>query len=117
MSNWTELDVWNYIEKENVPLPSIYFTHKRKVFERDGQLLAAEPEIILRNPNEVVEEKDVRCRTVGDVTCTGLVESKADNVSDIIKEIKLSRKTERGSRADDKRSDTAMEDRKKVGYF
>ena len=117
LSNWTELDVWEYIEKENVPLPSIYFTHKRKVFERDGQLLAADPDIILRKPTEEVTERDVRCRTVGDVTCTGLVESKADNVSDIIKEIKLSRKTERGGRADDKRSDTAMEDRKKVGYF
>ena len=117
LSNWTELDVWEYIEKEQVPLPSIYFTHKRKVFERDGQLLAAEPDIIMRKPSETVPERDVRCRTVGDVTCTGLVESKANNVADIIKEIKLSRKSERGSRADDKRSETAMEDRKKNGYF
>ena len=117
LSNWTELDVWEYIERENIDLPSIYFAHQRKVFERNGQLLAAEPDYIDRRFNEVPQEKTVRCRTVGDVTCTGLIESEADTVAKIIEEIKNATTSERGSRADDSRSLTAMEDRKRNGYF
>ncbi len=117
ISNWTEMDVWQYIYQEGIDLPSLYYTHKRKVFRRDGQWLAADPAFILRRPEEEVVEMDVRCRTIGDVTCTGLTESKAHSVEDIIDEIAASRVTERGGRADDKRSETAMEDRKKQGYF
>ncbi len=117
ISNWTEMDVWQYIYQEGIELPSLYYTHKRKVFRRDGQWLAADPAFILRRPEEEVVEMDVRCRTIGDVTCTGLTESKAHSVEDIIDEIAASRVTERGGRADDKRSETAMEDRKKQGYF
>ncbi len=117
ISNWTEMDVWQYIYQEHIELPSLYYTHLRKVFYRDGQWLAAEPPIILRRPEEKVEEKEVRCRTIGDVTCTGLTLSHAHSVEDIIDEIASSRVTERGGRADDKRSETAMEDRKKAGYF
>jgi len=117
ISNWTEMDVWQYIFKEGIELPSLYYTHRRKVFKRDGQWLAAEPDIILRREDEEVVELDVRCRTIGDVTCTGLTLSKAHTVEDIIREIAATRVTERGGRADDKRSETAMEDRKKQGYF
>lgn len=116
ISNWTELDVWQYILLEHIPMPSLYFTHEREVFNRDGQWLAASP-VIKRKPTEVVVKKQVRCRTIGDITCTGLTESKAHSVEDIIEEIAASRVTERGGRADDKRSETAMEDRKKAGYF
>ena len=116
ISNWTELDVWQYLAEENVPLPSLYFAHKRKVFERDGILLA-DSEYIPKKPEEIVVEKMVRCRTIGDVTCTGVWESSASNIQEIIEEVATSRKTERGGRADDKRSETAMEDRKKDGYF
>lgn len=116
ISNWTELDVWQYLALENVPLPSLYFAHRRKVFQRDGILMAESPFIKLR-PEEVVYEKMVRCRTIGDVTCTGVWESTANTVEDIIAEVAISRQTERGGRADDKRSETAMEDRKKDGYF
>ena len=98
-------------------MPSLYYTHRRKAFLRDGQWLAAEPDIIPRRSHEEVVELDVRCRTIGDVTCTGLTLSKAHSVEDIIKEIAATRVTERGGRADDKRSETAMEDRKKQGYF
>lgn len=117
ISNWTEMDVWQYIYQEGIELPSLYYTHTRKVFFRDGQWLAAEPAVILRRPEEVVEEKEVRCRTIGDITCTGLTLSHAHKIEDIIGEIASSRVTERGGRADDKRSETAMEDRKKAGYF
>ena len=117
ISNWTEMDVWQYIYQEGIELPSLYYTHKRKAFLRDGQWLAAEPDIIPRRSHEEVVELDVRCRTIGDVTCTGLTLSKAHSVEDIIKEIAATRVTERGGRADDKRSETAMEDRKKQGYF
>lgn len=117
ISNWTEMDVWQYIFQEGIVLPSLYYTHTRKVFERDGQLLAAEPAFINRRPEEEVKEMEVRCRTIGDVTCTGLTESRAQSVEDIITEIAATRVTERGGRADDKRSETAMEDRKKAGYF
>ena len=116
ISNWTELDVWQYLAEEQVELPSLYFAHKRKVFERDGILLA-DSEFIPKRPEEVVEERMVRCRTIGDVTCTGVWESTASNIQEIIEEVATSRKTERGGRADDKRSETAMEDRKKDGYF
>ena len=116
ISNWTELDVWQYIAAENVPLPSLYFAHKRQVFERDGILLAASP-FIQQKPEETLEERMVRCRTIGDVTCTGVWESNASTSEEIIAEVAVSRKTERGGRADDKRSETAMEDRKKDGYF
>lgn len=116
ISNWTEMDVWQYILQENIEMPSIYFTHERNVFYRDGQWLAAEECMKIR-PTEVVERKKVRCRTIGDISCTGLALSEAHTLEDIIEEIAATRVTERGSRADDKRSETAMEDRKKSGYF
>ena len=116
ISNWTELDVWQYLEKEKVELPTLYFAHKRKVFEREGMLLADSP-YINKKPEEKVVEKMVRCRTIGDMTCTGVWESSADSIAAIIKEIASSRLTERGGRTDDKRSETSMEDRKKEGYF
>jgi len=116
ISNWTELDVWQYILSENIELPSIYYTHTREVFCRDGVYLAYAPFMNLK-PNEKVETKTVRCRTVGDITCTGLTLSRAANVEDIVKEIAATRVTERGSRWDDKRSESAMEERKVEGYF
>ncbi len=116
ISNWTELDVWQYILSENIELPSIYYTHTREVFCRDGVYLAYAPFMNLK-PNEKVETKTVRCRTVGDITCTGLTLSVAANVEDIVKEIAATRVTERGSRWDDKRSESAMEERKVEGYF
>jgi sulfate adenylyltransferase subunit 2 len=116
ISNWTEMDVWQYIYQENIPMPSLYFSHKRKVFQRDGVWYAAS-EFIQNKPDEVVEERVVRFRTVGDITCTGAVFSEAASVEDIIQEVAASRTTERGTRADDKRSEAAMEDRKKAGYF
>lgn len=116
ISNWTEMDVWQYIYQENIPLPSLYYTHEREVFERDGSWLAFAPYMTLK-PNEKVETKRVRCRTIGDVTCTGVTLSEANSLEDIILEIAATRVTERGGRADDKRSEAAMEDRKKEGYF
>jgi sulfate adenylyltransferase subunit 2 len=116
LSNWTELDVWQYIEAEGIPLPSLYFAHRREVFVRDGMLLAKTPFIQLQ-PGETVSERTVRFRTVGDATCTGAVESTAATLPDVIREIAAARVTERGGRSDDKRSDTAMEDRKRQGYF
>lgn len=116
ISNWTELDVWQYLALEEVELPSLYFAHKRKVFLRDGIYMADSP-FIMKKPEEKVEEMMVRCRTIGDVTCTGVWPSEAANIEDIIIEVSTARKTERGGRADDKRSETAMEDRKKQGYF
>ncbi len=116
ISNWTEMDVWQYILMENIEIPNLYYTHKRKVFFRDGQWLAVDDCMQLKD-SEVIVEKDVRCRTIGDITCTGVTLSKADNLLDIIDEIAASRITERGGRADDKRSEAAMEDRKKEGYF
>lgn len=116
ISNWTEMDVWQYILQEQIEMPSIYYTHERAVFQRDGQWLAAEPCMKLR-PTETVEVRRVRCRTIGDISCTGLALSEAHTLEDIIEEIAATRVTERGSRADDKRSETAMEDRKKSGYF
>ncbi len=116
ISNWTEMDVWQYILSERIEMPSIYFTHSRQVFLRDGQWLAAEPCMKLK-PDEAVETREVRCRTIGDISCTGLTLSRAQSLEEIIEEIAASRVTERGSRADDKRSETAMEDRKIAGYF
>lgn len=116
LSNWTEMDVWQYILKENIPLPTIYFSHKRDVINRSGVLLAVSPFLNLA-PEEKPEERVVRCRTVGDMTCTGVVESTASTLEEIIQEVAAARVTERGGRADDKRSETAMEDRKKAGYF
>jgi len=116
ISNWTEMDVWQYILQENIALPSLYYTHKREVFSRDKILYAALP-AIPRRPTEKVEWKKVRCRTIGDITCTGLTLSTANTLEEIISEIAGSRVTERGGRSDDKRSEAAMEDRKKVGYF
>jgi len=116
ISNWTELDVWQYLAMEKVDLPSLYFSHTRKVFERDGTLLA-DCEYIEKKPTEVVKDMQVRCRTIGDMTCTGVWPSKASTVEEIIEEIATTRLTERGGRTDDKRSETSMEDRKKQGYF
>lgn len=116
ISNWTELDVWQYLAMEEVPLPNLYFAHKRQVFKRDGVLLA-DCDFIEKKPGEEVYEDMVRCRTIGDMTCTGVWESEADTVEGIIEEIATTRMTERGGRSDDKRSETAMEDRKKQGYF
>ncbi len=116
ISNWTEMDVWQYILAENIELPSLYFSHQREVFARDGVLMAAS-DYIPRRDSEKVEKKVVRFRTIGDITCTGAVESAADSVEKIIAEVAASRTTERGTRADDKRSEAAMEDRKKDGYF
>lgn len=116
ISNWTELDVWQYIELENIELPSLYFSHKRRCFKRDGAILS-ESALIKMKPDEVVEEMIVRFRTMGDITITGAYESNASTVAEIIQEIAVTRTTERGTRADDKRSETSMEDRKKEGYF
>lgn len=116
ISNWTELDVWQYLAMEKVELPSVYYAHKREVFDRDGVLLAVS-DFVQRRSTEVVKEMSVRCRTMGDITCTGVWPSEADNLEKIIEEIATTRTTERGARADDKRSETAMEDRKKKGYF
>jgi sulfate adenylyltransferase subunit 2 len=116
LSNWTEMDVWQYIYMDDVEIPSLYFTHKRQVFYRDGVWLASAPFMKLKD-KEKVEIKDVRCRTIGDITCTGLTLSRANTLEDIIKEVAATRITERGGRYDDKRSDAAMEDRKKEGYF
>ncbi len=116
ISNWTEMDIWQYIHSENIDLPSIYYTHERKVFNRDGVWLAWAPFMKLKE-KEKVETRRVRCRTVGDITCTGLSLSAANSLEDIIREIAATRVTERGGRYDDQRSDAAMEDRKKEGYF
>ncbi|HEY0304776.1 MAG TPA: sulfate adenylyltransferase subunit CysD [Longimicrobiales bacterium] len=116
LSNWTEMDVWQYIAQENMPLPSIYFAHQRKVFMRNGQLLADMP-FIEKLPHEKPEMMEVRYRTVGDATCTGAVISSASTLEEIIQEVASSRVTERGGRADDQRSEAAMEDRKRQGYF
>jgi sulfate adenylyltransferase subunit 2 len=117
ISNWTELDVWQYIRDEGVELPTIYFSHRRKVFERDGMLMA-ESAFIERMEGEEVFEAEVRFRTVGDMSCTAAVESPASTLDEIIAEVAVSRITERGaSRADDRTADAAMEDRKRQGYF
>ncbi|MGF1448227.1 MAG: sulfate adenylyltransferase subunit CysD [Opitutales bacterium] len=116
LSNWTEMDVWQYIKAENIPLPSLYFAHEREVIDRAGVYLAI-TDFITVGPDETVESKTVRFRTIGDATCTGAVLSNASSLDDIILEVAAARQTERGNRADDKRSETAMEDRKRQGYF
>jgi sulfate adenylyltransferase subunit 2 len=117
LSNWTELDIWQYIAREDIELPSIYFTHHRRVVERDGMLLAVSPFIQVAESEPIVEA-DVRFRTVGDMTCTGGVRSSARDIGEVIREIAASRISERGeTRADDRFSEAAMEDRKSEGYF
>ena len=117
ISNWTELDIWNYIRKENIPLPSIYFTHEREVIEYEGQLVAVS-EFIQMEESDVILKKNVRYRTVGDMTCTAAVESNAATLDEVINEIISTRISERGeTRIDDKVTEAAMEDRKKNGYF
>ena len=117
ISNWTELDVWNYIKREKIELPSIYFSHEREVLEHQGQLIAVS-DFIQIEEGDNISTKKVRYRTVGDMTCTAAVESKAYSIDDIINEITISRTSERGeTRIDDKVSEAAMEDRKKNGYF
>ncbi len=116
ISNWTEMDVWQYILMENLEIPPIYFAHERKCFKRDGAILAQSPYLQLRDGEEV-KDMTVRYRTVGDMTVTGASLSTAGNLEQIIEEIASTRVTERGGRSDDKRSETSMEDRKKEGYF
>lgn len=116
ISNWTEMDVWNYIQRENIDIPSIYFAHQRKCILRDNQLMGF-ADFIQTDEKDKIIEKKVRFRTVGDMTCTSAMESEADTIEKVIEEIKNSRITERGARMDDKVSEAAMEDRKKGGYF
>jgi len=116
ISNWTEMDVWQYLHAEHIPIPKLYFAHEREVIVRDGVMLSTSPWLKLK-PDEKPVTKRVRFRTCGDMPITGAVESEADTIEKIIAEVAASRKTERGTRADDKRGETAMEDRKKAGYF
>jgi sulfate adenylyltransferase subunit 2 len=116
LSNWTEMDVWQYAKIENIELPNLYFTHEREVVERNGSLLAVSDFVTPRD-NESPTVETERFRTIGDATCTGAVLSKASNLDEVIAEVAASRVTERGARADDRRSEAAMEDRKKQGYF
>ena len=117
ISNWTELDVWQYIHQESIELPSIYFAHQREVFKRDGMLYAAS-DVVERFPDEIPFEATVRFRTVGDMSCTGGVLSTASTLESVVSEIAATRISERGeTRADDRASEAAMEDRKRVGYF
>jgi len=116
ISNWTEMDIWQYILQEKIELPSIYFAHQREVFTRD-EVIYGKTDFMNMKPDETTEMKQVRFRTIGDASCTGAVESSADSLEKIIEEVAATRTTERGTRADDKRSEAAMEDRKKQGYF
>jgi sulfate adenylyltransferase subunit 2 len=116
LSNWTEMDIWQYIQEQDIAMPSLYFAHRRDVFVRDSMLLAASPFLSLL-PGEEVAERLIRFRTIGDMTCTGAVESTATTIEAVIAELAASRVTERGTRADDRRAETAMEDRKRQGYF
>ena len=116
ISNWTELDVWRYIQREQIALPSLYFAHKRNVFERDG-LIWPVSDFVYADEKDVFSEKMVRFRTVGDMTCTAAVESDAVELEQVIREIQAATISERGARIDDKRSESAMEERKKTGYF
>ena len=117
ISNWTELDVWSYIQKEHIEIPSIYFAHKRKTFFRDGLIWSADDQVVYRDEEEQVEERMVRFRTVGDMSCTAAVDSYATTISQVVAEIRDSSISERGARIDDKRSEAAMEKRKQQGYF
>ena len=116
LSNWTEMDIWQYIKLENIALPELYFSHERECFVRNGVIMAV-TEYTQPQPEETVEKMQVRFRTIGDTTCTGANISTASDLDAIIDEVAAARNTERGTRADDKRSETAMEDRKKQGYF
>ena len=116
LSNWTELDIWQYIQRERLPLPSLYFSHPRMCVER-GSLLLAENEFLVPQPGDRKCRRTVRFRTIGDMTCTGAVESRAETIDDIVEEVSVASKSERGGRADDQRSDSSMEDRKREGYF
>ena len=117
ISNWTELDVWSYIEQEDIEIPSIYFAHTRATFIRDGLIWSAEDKVVFRADDEIVEKRTVRFRTVGDMSCTAAVESNADTIQKVVAEIRDSKISERGARIDDKRSEAAMEKRKQQGYF
>lgn len=117
LSNWTEMDIWMYIQSEGIEIPSLYFAHQREVVRRDNMWMAVWPTIVEPLPGEQVERKLVRFRTIGDISCTGAVVSSASNLREVIDEIAAARVTERGGRADDRRSEAAMEDRKKQGYF
>jgi sulfate adenylyltransferase subunit 2 len=117
ISNWTELDVWSYIKKEHIEIPSIYFAHKRKTFFRDGLIWSADDAIVFRDKEEEVIERMVRFRTVGDMSCTAAVVSDAVDIAKVVEEIRDSSISERGARIDDKRSEAAMEKRKQQGYF
>jgi len=116
ISNWTEMDVWNYIKRENIDIPSLYFAHDRDVVFRDGSWIPVSEYLIMREGEEVANKK-IRFRTLGDITITGGIESEADTLAKIVEEVSAMRQTERGNRADDKRSESSMEDRKKQGYF
>jgi sulfate adenylyltransferase subunit 2 len=116
ISNWTEMDVWNYINREKITIPSLYFAHEREVIWRNNSWIPVS-EYITLDPRELVVTKQIRFRTLGDITITGGIESEADTLEKIVSEVATMRQTERGNRADDKRSETAMEDRKKEGYF
>jgi len=116
ISNWTEMDVWQYILQEQIEIPSLYFTHERECFIRD-EVIYAHANVIPLKPTEKVEKMQVRFRTIGDISCTGAVLSIASTLQEIVNEVAATRTTERGSRIDDKRSDAAMEDRKRLGYF
>lgn len=117
ISNWTELDVWSYIADEKIEIPSIYFAHQRQIFERDGFVWTAEDEVVFRTAEEEVKTEWVRFRTVGDMSCTSAVYSKAKTINDVVAEIRDSKISERGARIDDQRSEAAMEKRKQQGYF
>lgn len=116
ISNWTEMDVWNYLQRENIDLPSLYFAHEREVVWRNGSWIPVS-EFLQMDENERIEKKKIRFRTLGDITITGGIESEADTIEKIAVEVAAMRQTERGNRADDKRSESAMEDRKREGYF
>ncbi len=116
ISNWTEMDIWQYIKKENIELPSLYFSHQREVVRRGNTILANSPFLQLK-PDEKVTKEIIRFRTIGDLTITGAIESNASSIDDIILEVAAARETERGNRADDQRSEAAMEERKREGYF
>lgn len=117
ISNWTELDVWSYIEKEQIEIPSIYFAHTRATFLRDGLIWSANDEVVYREEDEETEERVIRFRTVGDMSCTAAVLSNAFDIASVVQEIRQSTISERGARIDDKRSEAAMEKRKQQGYF
>jgi sulfate adenylyltransferase subunit 2 len=116
ISNWTEMDVWNYLTKEKIEIPSLYLAHQRDVVKRNGSWIP-NSEFLKLEPNEEIVSKRIRFRTLGDITITGGIESEADTMEKIVEEVSTMRETERGNRSDDKRSETAMEDRKKDGYF